>query len=65
VRSSSKKAKPQGEKVTVSGSMKFNADDMKFKKAHTERLRIHDEESSYDIEEIPIYSSRNNGFQSN
>jgi hypothetical protein len=52
-----KKASVMRDKVEIASTQAFNAEQkIKFKKAHTERLNPVD--SSYDIEEIPIYSGR-------
>lgn len=42
--------------------MKFNSEDFRLKKSHTERLNNNAmDDSHYDIEEIQMYSSRNRG----
>lgn len=47
------------EKVDISGSLVFNAvEEQRFRKAHTQGLHLNHDDSNYDIEEIPIHSSR-------
>ena len=55
-----KKQPGKSEKVEISNSISFRADDQMFKRSFiTKRENCGDEESQYDIEEIPICSARN------